>query len=147
MIVDKNDGFFKMEGMINVNWLDSPSNLILGKSLDALWQRQQVIADNIANSATPGYKRKSVAFEDVLAKKMAVMSNTQSRRDMISEIKQIQPQIDRDTTTIINADGNNVDIDYEFMQLTETTLRYQYIQRLLNDDYSRLRYAITEGRG
>lgn len=133
--------------MINVNWLESPSSLVLGKSLDALWQRQQVIADNIANSSTPGYKRKSVSFEDVLARKIATISNVQSKKEIIGNIKQVEPKINRDTTTTMNADGNNVDIDHEFMQLTENTFRYQYIERLLNDDFSRLRYAITEGRG
>ena len=39
---------------------------ILIKGLDALWMRQRVISNNIANATTPGYKSKSVEFENVL---------------------------------------------------------------------------------
>ncbi len=37
---------------------------IIHKALDASWKRNEVIAQNIANVDTPGYKRKSVSFED-----------------------------------------------------------------------------------
>ena len=39
---------------------------IIEKSLDAAWLRNSVIADNIANVDTPGYKRKVVKFEEFL---------------------------------------------------------------------------------
>ncbi len=32
-------------------------------SLDALWMKQRVISDNIANYETPGYKAKTVIFK------------------------------------------------------------------------------------
>ena len=39
------------------------SNLIQ-KTLDASWMRNEVITNNIANVNTPGYKSKSLAFEE-----------------------------------------------------------------------------------
>ena len=39
---------------------------LLIKSLDAVWLRQRVISNNIANSETPGYKSKTVEFESLL---------------------------------------------------------------------------------
>ena len=53
-----------------MDWLNSSSIVILNKSMDALWQRERVIADNIANATTPGYKRKVLSFEEELAQKL-----------------------------------------------------------------------------
>ena len=39
---------------------------VLQTGLDASWTRNSVIANNIANADTPGYKRKDVQFEDYL---------------------------------------------------------------------------------
>ena len=39
---------------------------VLNKAADASWTRNEVIANNIANVATPHYKRKDIKFEDYL---------------------------------------------------------------------------------
>ena len=36
---------------------------VLDKAADASWTRNDVLANNIANADTPGYKRKDVQFE------------------------------------------------------------------------------------
>jgi flagellar basal-body rod protein FlgB len=40
------------------------------RALDAAWTRNEVIAQNIANVDTPGYKRKVVKFEEFLDAEM-----------------------------------------------------------------------------
>ncbi len=40
-------------------------------SLDALWTKTQVIANNMANVDTPGFKASTVGFEQVLSEKSA----------------------------------------------------------------------------
>ena len=40
------------------------------KTLDATWARNEVIAQNIANVDTPGYKKSSVSFEEHLESAM-----------------------------------------------------------------------------
>jgi flagellar basal-body rod protein FlgB len=39
---------------------------VLDKAADASWKRDEIIANNIANVDTPGYKRKDVQFESYL---------------------------------------------------------------------------------
>ena len=39
---------------------------LLGRLLSASTLRQRVIADNVANQNTPGYRRQEVAFEELL---------------------------------------------------------------------------------
>ena len=39
---------------------------VLGKAADASWTRNDILANNIANADTPGFKRKDVQFETYL---------------------------------------------------------------------------------
>ena len=39
---------------------------VLDKAADASWKRNEAITNNIANAATPGYKRQDVSFENEL---------------------------------------------------------------------------------
>ena len=48
------------------------------KSLDFLWRQQEVIAANIANVDTPGYKSKSVSFEETYRNKLVAASKTKN---------------------------------------------------------------------
>ncbi len=43
-------------------------------SLDSLWTKTQVIANNMANVDTPGFKSSSVGFEQVLSEKSKAVS-------------------------------------------------------------------------
>ena len=50
--------------MINSNVFDYIN--VLDKAADASWTRNEIIANNIANIDTPGYKRQDLNFEDEL---------------------------------------------------------------------------------
>ena len=56
---------------------------IIHKALDAAWTRNEVIAQNIANVDTPGYKRRTVSFEELL---QAVMDNKDFRKSDVDKI-------------------------------------------------------------
>ena len=43
---------------------------LLTKAADASWKRESVIANNISNVNTPGYKRKDLNFEGVLTEEL-----------------------------------------------------------------------------
>lgn len=127
-----------------MNWLDSVPINLLNKDLDGLWTRQQAITNNIANVETPGYKSKSVHFEDQLQQQ--IMENSGSTKSLINGIK------DSGTVTTVSddqtsrLDGNNVDVEKENTELARTQLNYLYSLRELSDYFSRLKYAITEGK-
>ena len=125
--------------------LNSTSMSLLEKGLDAVWLRQQVIANNIANSATPGYKSQRLEFESLLEEKITQAgSDDAARRDAISET---QPQIVRNENTITQEDGNNVDLDYENIEMARAQMQYAYMTSSINSQINRLKYVITEGRG
>lgn len=123
------------------------ASLMLEKNLETLWQRGRVALENISNATTPGYKRKVVSFEDDLQMALQSLEGGASLQETIAAVKNIGPEVHTDRLSTINVDGNNVDVDQEYVELLRTTEQYQYAQRLLNDNYARLRYAITEGKG
>ena len=87
----------------------------LYKGLDAAWLRNEVIADNIANAETPGFKRSFVEFESLLQANISDNAELKTTRD--NHIKtvsgDVQPKIRQDQKTTVRMDGNNVDIEYE----------------------------------
>ena len=58
------------------------------KAMDFLWKKQEVIASNIANVDTPGYKNKNVAFEDIYRRRLQAASKTKNSATMRQAIEQ-----------------------------------------------------------
>lgn len=123
--------------------LASQSINLLNKSLDGLWKRQEIISDNIANYETPGYKRKYVSFEDDL--KAAVESGSAKNSEIKQKIMNTKIEVGQTNDESMRLDDNNVDIEQETIEMARTTLNYAYSQRMLDDYFSRLRCAISEG--
>lgn len=107
---------------------------ILSKTMDGLSLRHQVIADNIANVDTPGFKAKDARFEDELSVAIA-RGKPESARPVIYECQ-----------GKTGLDGNSVDIHMEAAKMAETTVLYATMSRLVSERFSLLRSVITEGR-
>lgn len=114
---------------------------LMDKALDASWQRETVISNNIANADTPGYKRSDVKFQDILLDAldstkyknldMAVKSQNYNDDSLDSEIYQDYPQYD------YRLDTNNVDIDQENTEYAGEQLRYQAMVTSVSSEFSR----------
>lgn len=130
-----------------MNILDSNSMLLQKRSLDFLWQRQQAIADNIANVDTPGYKAKIVSFEARLQKSLQAFAtqNNNFGGQLTESLLGLEAGVETSEQESMRLDGNNVNIDTENVELVRTQLQYEYAMRQINDEFSRLRMAI-EGR-
>lgn len=125
---------------------------LLKSALDASSMRQQAISNNIANAETPGYKARQVVFEDILKKHLLnqthfVGTRTNPRHIAIGGEKNIPaPRMVENTETVINNNGNNVDIDYEMTEMGKNSLWYYLLTDRVNGHYDNLSYAI-KGRG
>ena len=109
--------------------LDSVVTVALTSALNSLSERQKVIANNIANVNTPGYKAKRVMFEDALA--ASVKAGGGNVTATISQ--SLEP-------TQLN--GNNVNLDTETLSNVETTLRYQFAAQAVNGEFTSMRTAL-----
>jgi len=123
------------------------------KALDATMVRNEVIAQNIANVDTPGYKRKTVTFEEYLGNaldKDGFRGHTTDRRHIQigggnPENTPIKVRTEyKDLSTRL--DGNNVDIENEMASLVKNNIRYNAIVQSVDNGYKTLKSVISEGR-
>lgn len=124
--------------------LNSTSLALLEKGLDAVWLRQQVIANNIANAATPGYKSQKLEFENLLAQQAGT---GQDEDKLLSAMESVEPKVVTNNATAAQEDGNNVDLDYENVEMARAQIQYSYMCTSINAQLNRLKYVVTEGRG
>ncbi|MBS3734244.1 MAG: flagellar basal body rod protein FlgB [Phycisphaerae bacterium] len=116
-----------------VNMID-----ILQTGLRATGTRGKVLANNIANINTPGYRRRAVAFEKALSEAMA-SGDAEALREVTFET--LQPR-----NTPVGANGNDVDLDSEVGDLIKNSaLRKTYI-RLLHKVYRQAEMAIQTNK-
>ncbi len=115
------------------------------KGLDARAQRQAVIAANIANADTPGYRALDVSFAELLEQASAAQSLTTTNP------MHLQPGAagGAGSATVVfsgsspRRDGNDVNVDREMVTLARTQIEYQFLARALSRRFGKFREAIT----
>lgn len=116
---------------------------ILNKAANASWLRNNIIANNIANNDTPGYKRKDVQFESYLATEL-IKGGSLSHRVANADLNRINGVIYTDYANLsYRQDGNNVDIHTENTYLAENQIRYYTLLDSMTQEFSRLKTALT----
>jgi flagellar basal-body rod protein FlgB len=129
----------------------------LGVHADALKlqsKRMEVIADNLANSDTPGYKARDIDFRAA----MASAGGTDAAGGASAPVKLATTNpghLGTDPTTEANAnlkyrvplapslDGNTVDAQQEQAAFADNTVRYQATLTFLSSRFKSLMTAIT----
>jgi flagellar basal-body rod protein FlgB len=119
---------------------------LIENATDAAYYKQQVITNNIANIATPGYKAKTVEFGIVLDNAMAVDKNG-NPTDTGSEGAYRQARLGVYTYeqpyTRRELDGNNVDLDNERIALADVQYQYSALIDYMNSGYRNIRAALN----
>ncbi len=110
--------------------------------LDALWQRNQITTNNIANVDTPGFKSKYLTFEEELATRIKdADTGRHARRKISGAINTTFPLVHETTGESSRLDGNSVNMDEEQVSLLKTSLEYQYMTTAISSDLRRLNAA------
>lgn len=119
----------------------------LTRSLDTSALRQKVVANNIANLNTPGYKRSYVPFDEELHQARGRLSLTRTHpRHMAGTDPGGDPRVVTESGTTRRTDESNVDLDQEMLDLVTNQLRYNTLIQQVSGKYANWRYIITEGR-
>lgn len=119
----------------------------LSTDLDIQAKRSELIASNIANLDTPGYKARDLNFKEQLfgeigrlnmkqthPKHMADSSSTSSIAEVVEDANAGRP------------DGNNVNVDDEMLKLTENNIQYNVVVQLISKSLTQIRNAIDLAR-
>jgi len=122
----------------------NPTLSTVKQALNGLAKRQELISHNLANVDTPGYKAKQVNFEQTLKQELnrspdLDLASTRPGHLNSSEGKSRQYNTSLRRGGTPRADGNNVDIDRELLELTDTNLRFEALTTLLNKKYRLLK--------
>jgi flagellar basal-body rod protein FlgB len=109
------------------------SNL-LEKALNIRGYYHKVIASNIANVETPGYKEKDIDFQ------------TELERSVSGSTGNIEVHEKSNPSGSDGIDGNSVTMEDQIVKMTENSMMFNAFVQLINKRFSMLRYAINEGR-
>lgn len=102
----------------------------LERYMDLLAVRQKLVASNLANADTPGYRTRDIDFE----------------REFRSLAAGGAPQVIEVSGLPVKNDGNNVSLDREARLLAENAIRFNLAANLMRAEIRLLRAAIQEGK-
>lgn len=119
---------------------------LIKKGLDVGALRQKSISSNISNINTPNYKVNKVEFEEYLSNAVdgIRMKKTHSQHFGVDNIRDIEPVLTKRETTMLNDNGNNVDIDLEMTELAANEIYYNVLIQQLNSRLGNLNYVINK---
>lgn len=98
--------------------------------MDLLSARQKLVASNIANIDTPGYKTKDIDFQF----------------EFLNAGDADSPHVLDAPGLVTKSDGNNVSLDREARLLAENALRFSVASSLMKSELKSVESAIKEGQ-
>lgn len=131
------------------------TNYLLEKGMNASIMRHQVIADNIANADTPGFKRSTITFESQLKraldseKEMEICPGAYltSKKHIPFcqplDYRKVKAKIHVDYDTNYRNDKNNVDIEKEVSNAVVNTLRYRALTERVKNNFKMLNHVLS----
>lgn len=117
---------------------------VLSKAAGASWTRESLIANNIANADTPGYKRQDIDFQSVLKNELSNYKymNLDQKMNAV-DLSKLNASVYTDHGNYsYRLDGNNVDIDTEQVELASEQIKYQALTQSITSEFQRLQTVI-----
>jgi flagellar basal-body rod protein FlgB len=106
-------------------------------------RRNEILASNIANAATPNFKAKDLNFNEMLMVKLEMGDLKVSNPGHMNVVIGTNEEgIGFRQNITPSKDGNTVELHVEQMQFSENVIRYQTSLEFLNRKISGLRSAI-----
>ena len=116
--------------------LESETSVLCEKMLDFTARRSKVLAHNVANMNTPGFRRSDVKFSDDLERVL--------RDKGIEGVRNLGFRIVKEENTPIRNDGNDAPIEKEMAMQAENAIQYQIYAQLLSRRFRSIREILKE---
>lgn len=115
------------------------------QALQVRSRRSEIIASNLANTDTPGFKARDIDFRQMLN-----MAEQDSVKVLKTDQQHIQPNNEAVPPILLlyrtpmqpSLDGNTVDTEQEHVAFSANAMEYQVSLRFLNDKINGLRKAM-----
>lgn len=125
---------------------------IVTRGMDAAMLRHNVLADNIANIDTPGFKRSDVSFQVQLQRALdpatRIEMNRSAKRHFATEPTRdpmkVRPQVYAETDTWTRNDLNNVDPEVEMAHIGQNTMYYNALASRIASMYKTLSTVVNK---
>jgi flagellar basal-body rod protein FlgB len=126
----------------------SPITSRIERYMDLLAARQKLVASNIANASTPGYKTQDFDFQFEFQSRVAAGAASNSAASTAGRGSDPLSRVNVYEAPGLQAanDGNNVSLDRESRLLMENALRFNAASQLWKSHLRQIRLAIQEGR-
>ena len=111
--------------------MEAMSTILLLRALDGLSARAEATAQNVANSATPGYRPLRVSFEQALA------AAAPGGADAAAAVR---PRLEQDSS------GEGLRLDLELVTASSTAARYSALVDLLGRQMQLHGLSVTGNR-
>ncbi|GHV67457.1 flagellar basal body rod protein FlgB [Spirochaetia bacterium] len=126
---------------------------LVHRAMDANVVRREVLADNLSNSETPGFKRSDVNFESALKKAL----NSEKQRPPLEmaltdprhipnwkeqDYRDVKPRRVLDYVSTSQNNGNNVDAEQEVMRLLQNQMMYMMLAQSETFEFSQVNMVL-----
>ena len=126
---------------------------LLHRTLDLRQARQRVIASNIANEETPGYRATELNFQDSLqaaqrGRGLVTLAVTQGRHigPRGDSFQQVTGKLGAVPGGDLPLDANSVNIELEMAKMSDNAMQYNSAAAIMAIRFRQLMGAIREGR-
>ena len=116
---------------------------VYGKALEIRNRRNEILASNIANAATPNYKARDIDFNTELSRSLNVgpIGSTDDKHFNVAS-KNLPGKVQYRQSLNPSMDGNTVELAVEQMEFAENSVRYQTTLNFINSKITGLMSAI-----
>ncbi len=128
---------------------------LIQRALDVNTLRYSVAANNMANADVPNFKRTSVNFESQLKKAFESEEKARNAFELkttepyhikinnIIDYKTVEPQRVVDYASTEKANGNNVNVENEAMDIVKIQMQYKMLTMLESFEFSQVKTAMS----
>jgi flagellar basal-body rod protein FlgB len=105
---------------------------LVAKALNIRASYHRVLAGNIANVETPGYREKDIDFRKELDRNIGSTADIEAKES--------------GADVIARADGNTVNMESQIVKLTENSMLFNSLVQVITKRFAMMKYVINEGR-
>src|SRR5271163_3087509 len=124
--------------------IDTAMTEALSRFLDVDVARYKLIASNLANIDTPGFRTRDLDFRAELGRASALAEQGEEESESFS-LASYGPVVHRVRGLLERPDGNNVSVERESLLLAQNQLRFEVAVAFLKSEFHSMAAAISGG--